>query len=65
MKDPITDSGKRSRPGRLALVKSADGYKTIAAAISDDENELKAVFRKGSFWLDQTLADIRARADRA
>jgi nicotinamide phosphoribosyltransferase len=29
-KDPITDTGKRSKRGRLGLVRSGDEFKTVA-----------------------------------
>lgn len=31
-KDPITDSGKRSKAGRLDLIKTANGYETVTLA---------------------------------
>jgi nicotinamide phosphoribosyltransferase len=64
-KDPITDPGKRSKKGRLKLVKDADNYITIS---SNDKmfyvlhDELQTVFIEGNTPLDQTFAEIRERA---
>ena len=64
-KDPITDPGKRSKKGRLKLVKDVDNYITIS---SNDKmfhvlhDELQTVFIEGSTPLDQTFDEIRERA---
>ena len=65
-KDPITDPGKRSKRGRLALVRNEQGLLTSVPE-SDIitmrlENELKLVFRNGQLFNTQTLDDIRRRA---
>lgn len=62
-KDPVTDAGKRSKRGRLALVRNADGS---VATVREDElagrdNLLRTVFRNGDLIVDETLATIRAR----
>ncbi len=60
-KDPVTDDGKRSKAGRLALRRDADGtLHTVAAPDPDDR--LEEVFRDGRVLRRQTLADIRERA---
>ncbi len=63
-KDPITDRGKRSKKGRLAVVKSATG---VISTIREDnlgqqENLLVPVFKDG--WLLKTydFDEVKARA---
>jgi len=65
MKDPVTDPGKRSKAGRLVLVKVDNVYKTMSeeqAASMGLENELVVVFKDGELMVDHTFAEIRARA---
>lgn len=60
-KDPITDAGKRSKRGRLALTKREEGMKTVR--IEEVEmNLLAPVFKDGKLLIDQKFADIRKRA---
>lgn len=63
-KDPVTDSGKRSKRGRLALVKTEKGgYKTIREEnLNGEPNELKVVFENGKLIEDWSLQTIRRRA---
>lgn len=63
-KDPITDKGKRSKRGRLALVKTdKGGYKTIREEeLNGQRNVLQAVFENGKLLQDWTLKDVRRRA---
>jgi nicotinamide phosphoribosyltransferase len=69
-KDPVTDAGKRSKRGRLALVSSegAKGkpqYETVRAeALGSRPNVLREVYRDGKLLISDSLADIRARAER-
>lgn len=63
-KDPVTDPGKRSKRGRLAVVRKDGG---ILETIREDElggrqNQLRVVFRNGDLIVDDSLAAIRARA---
>lgn len=63
-KDPVTDAGKRSRGGRLALVRDADGLRTVPAlATSRDDDLLVEVFRDGEVLRRCDFDEIRARAD--
>lgn len=65
LKDPITDPGKKSKAGRLALVKINGVYRTVLeseAVALGLENELKPVFLNGDVLVDQTFAEIRERA---
>lgn len=63
-KDPVTDPGKRSKRGRLALVKNDNGYQTIREDELDTQtNELVTVFRNGDVLVNWNFDEIRARAD--
>ena len=63
-KDPVTDPGKRSKAGRQAVVRHADGsWLTLRESeLGEGENLLRVVFRNGSLLSDQTLASIRTLA---
>lgn len=63
-KDPITSVNKRSKRGRLALVRSEN---TKLATVREDElngrdNLLRDVFRDGELLIDDNLTQIRQRA---
>ncbi|MGH8476763.1 MAG: nicotinate phosphoribosyltransferase [Methylococcales bacterium] len=63
-KDPVTDRGKRSKKGRLALVYGDGGYESVRAdQLQGRKNELRTVFRDGILLIDDTLLEIRKRAD--
>lgn len=65
MKDPITDPGKRSKAGRLALVLDEGIYKTVTevqAAQMGLNNKLVTVLKNGDLLSDQSFAEIRGRA---
>lgn len=62
MKDPVTDSAKRSKAGRLALIMQDHGYKTVRYT-GKEENLLVPVFRNGEVLVRHTFADIRKRAE--
>jgi nicotinamide phosphoribosyltransferase len=66
-KDPVTDPGKKSKKGRLAL--RFDGARKEYFTIQDTSpspavpaNELQTVFKDGQLLIDQTLDEIRSRA---
>jgi len=63
-KDPVTDKGKRSKKGVLAVIKDNDGtIKTIPHQdLGQRPNLLTPVFRNGRLLRNQTFEDIRARA---
>lgn len=64
MKDPITDSGKRSKAGRLALVHTDGTYKTIRLEEAERlglPNLLQPVFENGTILRDTTFAEVRER----
>jgi nicotinamide phosphoribosyltransferase len=60
-KNPITDAGKRSKKGRLKLVKDGDTYKTITVTDGDFSGDLlETVYENGVVVRYQTLNDIRS-----
>lgn len=62
-KDPITDPGKRSKRGRLALINDEQGYRTVREdALGDQRNALVKVFRNGDALVDWTFDEVRERA---
>merc|ERR1719217_1070108 len=63
-KDPITDKGKQSKKGKLTLERGADGKLTTVTEGKGDPNKdiLVETFRNGHLLVDQTCAEIRARA---
>lgn len=63
-KDPISDAGKKSKKGFLFLVHDAEGWRTVQQPSPDFEgkDELQAVFENGELLIDQTLDEIRDRA---
>ncbi|MCP5161068.1 MAG: nicotinate phosphoribosyltransferase [Hahellaceae bacterium] len=62
-KDPVTDQGKRSKKGRLALVKDPCGsFKTVREQdLSGRDNYLETVFSNGELLVNQRFDDIRER----
>lgn len=62
-KDPITDQGKRSKKGRLALIKENGQFKTVPKnAVSAEQNQLVSVYHNGQVLADYTLAQVRENA---
>ncbi len=62
----MTDEGKRSKPGRLALVKGLDGYRTLRVEELVKESDiLEPVFRNGEILVKRSLTQIRTRAHAA
>ncbi len=62
-KDPITDPGKKSKKGRLALIKTDVGdYLTIReSSLGQYVNELISVYKNGKLLVEHTLTEIRER----
>ena len=62
----ITKSFKKSKQGKLKLVKNDDGtYRTVTSMDADYDyvkDELVEVFRMGEILVDHTFEDIRERA---
>lgn len=63
-KDPITDQGKRSKRGRLALIREHGDYETASYDGNQWRDELLPVFRDGKLLRTWTFDEIRARAER-
>lgn len=63
-KQPITDSGKNSKRGRLAVIRDAGVIKTIREdALSWESNLLRPVFRNGELLVDDGFETVRARSN--
>lgn len=63
-KDPITSKAKRSKRGRLALVKTSRGIETIRAdALNGQQNLLQPVYHNGKLLREDSLTEIRARTE--
>jgi len=63
-KDPITDSGKRSKRGRLALIRDQQGeIRTVQESdLSGRANLMQEVFRNGEIKTVTTFEQVRERA---
>jgi nicotinamide phosphoribosyltransferase len=64
-KNPVTQSGKRSKAGRLAVLRDAEGklFTTSDTNVLDRENVLQKHWVNGDLLIDPTLKEIRERAD--
>lgn len=64
-KDPVTDHAKKSKAGRLDLIMKQDGYETIAVNGNHraEQSVMRTVFENGELLVDDTLDEIRARAN--
>ena len=63
-KEPVTDRGKRSKRGRLALVAKAGGYETVPLT-SAAEDVLHTVYRDGALLHPTRFAQVRDLAHQA
>jgi len=71
-KDPVTDQGKRSKKGRLTLLRNyrTGEYRTTTLPVAWDdrmlegewEEALETVFDTGRLLVDTSFAEVRARA---
>jgi len=69
-KDPITDPGKTSKKGRLALIQQAGlgdvSYQTVREQYAlEHDSIMKDVYVDGKLLVDDTFAAIRERAQKA
>jgi nicotinamide phosphoribosyltransferase len=62
LKDPVTDTGKRSKAGRLKLIMREGIYETVTNNVLGKDH-LDIVYKNGYLMRDQTFADVRARAE--
>jgi len=60
-KDPVTDTGKRSKKGKLKLVKKAGNLETIREGKSLLADELRVVFEDGKLVKRSDIDAIRER----
>jgi nicotinamide phosphoribosyltransferase len=61
-KDPITDPGKRSKMGRLALINMIDRFDTVdPATIRASEDLLRTIYENGKLSNMENFATIRER----
>lgn len=66
-KDPITDHGKKSKKGKLALVKTDGKYTTVSeeyADINGMETLLQTVYNNGKLYNETTLSQVRDRVNK-
>lgn len=63
-KDPVTDTGKRSKRGRITLVKDDNNnFRTVPLnAVGDQVELLEDVFENGKLLRDMTFAQVRKNA---
>ena len=61
-KDPVTDPGKKSKAGRLKLIRDERGFRTERENDSQLPNVLETVFEDGRVLCDYTLKEVRDRA---
>jgi len=65
-KQPITDSGKNSKRGRLDLVFKDGKYETVKLAdaeeISAEHSAMRVVYENGELLINENLDEIRKRA---
>ena len=63
-KQPITDPGKNSKRGRLAVIRTSDGIKTIREDdLKGQDNLLRPVFNNGELLIDDSFETICARSE--
>jgi len=60
-KTPVGDPGKASKRGRLSLIRTADGYRTVRQGEAGPDL-LQEVFRDGEILVQQSWEEIRRRA---
>ena len=58
----MTDPGKKSKQGRLALVKHEGEYRTVRAPAAGADDELVVVFENGVLLQDWSFKEVRGRA---
>jgi nicotinamide phosphoribosyltransferase len=59
-KDPVTDPGKKSKAGRLDLIRRGDKFETVVGDAVG--SELVTVFENGKLLQPTTLGEVRLRA---
>jgi len=67
-KDPITDSGKRSKPGRLDLIETDEGFRTVRLddnEVARPDSVMHTVYENGELFNETTFDEVRALAKKA
>ncbi len=62
-KQPVGDSGKASKRGKLALVRDASGVLHTTATSGTDADQLQVVFEQGEIVGQESFDAVRARAE--
>jgi len=57
----VTDSGKSSKPGILALNHTDENWSTVRLDDNIQENHLRPVYENGKILVEESLATIRRR----
>lgn len=61
-KQPVSDSGKGSKPGILKLVRNTDGsFETVRKDSDDRPDQLVTVFRNGELLVDLPFSEVRCK----
>lgn len=68
-KDPITDKGKRSKKGRMVLLETDNGFKTVTTEDADydsvkDQDVLEVVYSMGKLIRDMSFDEVRANTNK-
>lgn len=71
MKDPKTDSKKKSHRGKIAVIETEEGIEAVDGIVGDtmvdqrllEKSLLEPVFRDGVLLREETLSEIRSRLD--
>lgn len=64
-KQPITDLGKTSKRGRLAVIKHESGWQTIREdQLGSEQNQLQLIFRNGTLVHEVTFEQVRQQSER-
>jgi nicotinamide phosphoribosyltransferase len=63
-KDPVTDKGKRSKKGLLALIEVDGVYQTETQDEAGSTGSLKVRYKDGKLFNQTTFAEVRERANR-
>lgn len=68
-KDPITDKGKRSKKGRMVLIETDNGFKTVTTEDADydtvkGQDVLEVVYSMGNLLRDMTFDEVRANSNK-
>ena len=68
-KDPITDTGKRSKKGQMVLIETDNGFKTVTTddadyALVKDQDVLEVVYSMGKLIREMTFDEVRANSNK-